>query len=305
MANNVYGIVKPSLLDVSKDVDIYYHYRPSRTSEDPSFRDFKKIDNPETILKLSRTESAYTTDLRLPGMYNLNLPVDKFGAAGVYTIYIVPREIYCTIMDVGTLAAYPDIRGVVINTSALSNTDIGFFRNDNLVGYKIDYFSYSGSGLMRQDYYRIITSSNLCEPVTQNLTSGYSNSNGYRFNESGTLCFLTVTPSTSPGFRANSAPYIGVPSQTIAISNTKFDPVCIEVSIVRHDIETLSIMAEGDQIRNLENGRVTTYNENGEIYRQWEYFTTKDTYTGSSIAEAKIGTMGNIDTSLNIDDFKD
>lgn len=304
MANNVYGIVKPSLLDIEKDVDIYYHYRPSRTTEDPSFTGFRKIDNPATILKVLSTETAYTTDLRLPGMYGLSLPVDKFGTKGIYTIYIVPKEIYCTIMDVGALSAYPDIRGIVINTNILSGEDKNLFRNDNLTGYRIDYFSYSGNGLMRQDYYRIITSCNLCEPVSQNLTSGYSNSNGYRYNESGTLCFLTITPSTSPGFKENSAPYIGVPNQTIAISNTKFDPVSIEVSVVDHDADTISWMIEGEQIRNLDNGRLTTYSPTG-IYKQFEFSTVKDTYTQTPVAELKLDVSNNLDTSLNINDFKE
>lgn len=304
MANNVYGIVKPSLIDIVNDVDIYYHYRPSRTVEDPNFGGFKKIDNPSSILKISKTETAQTTDLRLPGMYQLNLPVNTFGTTGIYTIYIVPKELYCTIKDIGALAAYPDIRGIVIDTNVLSPGNRGLFRNDNLTGYRIDYFSYSGEGLVRQDYYRIITSSNLCEPVSQNLTSGYSNSNGYRYNESGTLSFLTITPSTSPGFRANAAPYIGVPNQTISICNTKFDPVCLEISVVEHDIDTVSWMLEGEQLRNLDTGRVTTYSPAG-IYKQFEFSTVKDTYTQTPVAELKIDVSDNLDTTLDINDFKD
>lgn len=303
MANNVYGIVKPSLLDVANDVDIFYHYRPSRTSEDPSFTSFKKIDNVASILKISETETSETSDLRLPGMYNLSLPVSIFGTIGIYTLYIVPKEKYYTIKDVGTLAAYPDIRGIILDVNETESSDQTLFRNDNLTGYRIDYFSYAGNGLKRQDYHRIITSNSLCEPVTQALNSGYVNSNGYRYNESGTLCFITLTPSTSPGFKANSAPYIGVPNQKIAITNTKFDPVCVEVSIVNHDIETVSWMLEGEQTRNYENGRITTYSPTG-IYKQFEMSTVKDTYTQTPIAEIKLDVSGNIDTSLDINDFK-
>ena len=150
----------------------------------------------------------------------------------------------------------------------------------------------------------IITSNNKCEPVSQNLSSGYTKSNGYRFNGSGTLCFMTVTPSTAPSFKSNSLPYIGAPNQRISITNTKFDPVVIEVEMVEHDIETLSIMAEGEVVRNLENGRVTHYNFDGEIYKQYEYFTVKDNYTKNNVAEVKTDQSTNVDSSLPIEELK-
>lgn len=303
MGNNIYGIVKPSLINIGQDVDIFYNYRPSRTAVDTEFQNFKHIDTPESILSISNSETSETGDLRLPGMYNLNLPASIFGKKGIYTVYIVPKQIYCNILDVGSLSAYPDIRGIVIDVNTMTQYR-DYFKNNNLVGYRVEYFTYEGDGLKRQEYFRIITSCNLCEPVSQNLTNSYANSNGYRYNESGTLCFITLTPSTSSGFRPNATPYIGVPSQKIAISNTKFDPVCLEVSVVEHDIETLSIMAEGDQIRNLENGRVTTYDFDNQIFKQIEMFSVKDSYTGTPIAEAKIDVSNNIDTSLNIEDFK-
>ena len=78
----------------------------------------------------------------------------------------------------------------------------------------------------------------------------------------------------------------------------------IEVEMVDHDIETLSIMQEGDQVRNLDNGRVTTYNFDGEIYKQAEYFTVKDTYNTRNIAEVKTDTGNNLDMSLDLEELK-
>ena len=60
-------------------------------------------------------------------------------------------------------------------------------------------------------------------------------------------------------------------------------------------------MLEGEQIRNYENGRVTTYNFDGEIYKQFEYSTLKDNYTNTNIAEVKLDKSDNVDNSLNID----
>ena len=304
MANNTYGVVRPSLItNIEKDVEIWYNYKTTRNSENTEDGVFKKLDNPSEILSNSKVANPLIDgDDRLPGMYNLNLPVSIFGKKGIYTIYIKPKDLVCTIKDVGALSAYPDIRGIVIDLNSIQ--DKSLFETDNLVGYRIEYYDYSENSMKRQEYYRLITSNNYCEPVSQNLTSANSNSNGYRFNNNGSLCFITVTPSTAPTFKGNAIPYIGSPNQKIVITNTKFDPVMIELEMCEHDIETLSIMAEGEQVRNLENGRISTYNFDGEIYKQYEFSTIKNNYSKSNIIEAKINKKDNIDFSVNLDEIK-
>lgn len=303
--NNTYGSIRPSLVDVSNDVEIFYHYRPTRNSEDEIFSNFKKVENVTSMLSAATYEDEKESgdiDIRLPGMYNLSLPVSIFGRVGFYTIYIRPKEIKAKIMDIGVLAAYTDINGIIINMNEQKDQST-LFQNDCLNGYRIDYFEDDGGTLKRQDYYRIITGCNRCEPITQNLSSSSSNSNGYRFNSSGSLCFLTVTPNSSPSYKAGSNPFIGAPNQVIRISNTKFDPVMIEVEICRHDIETLNTAIDGDQIRSLDNGLLTTYNENGEIYSQKEFFSLKDNYTQNDRYEVKKDRTGNIEFSPNHDEI--
>ena len=302
-ATNTYGIVRPPLI-TADDVDIFYNYRPTRNTDDARYAYFIQHPNPSEIFSNGQMEVPVsgTTDLRLPGMYSLKLPVSIFGRIGFYTVFIRPRELYCKIQDVGVLSAYSDIRGIVVDTNTLTNGR-SLFMDDGLTGYRVEYYNYEDGGLKRQQYYRIVTSSNLCEPVSQNLTSANTNSNGYRFSNSGSLSFLTVTPSTSPSFRPNAIPYIGVPNQTIALINTKFDPVCLEINIVEHDIETVSTMLEGDVIRNLENGRITHYDKNGEIYLQQEMFTIKNNYTTTNIAEVRHNVNDNIDNSLDYNEI--
>ena len=303
--NNTYGSIRPSLVDVSNDVEIFYHYRPTRNSEDEIFSNFKKVENVASMLSAATYEDEKESggiDMHLPGMYNLSLPVSIFGRVGFYTIYIRPKEIKAKIMDIGVLAAYTDINGIIINMNEQKDQST-LFQNDCLNGYRIDYFEDDGGTLKRQDYYRIITGCNRCEPITQNLSSSSSNSNGYRFNSSGSLCFLTVTPNSSPSYKAGSNPFIGAPNQVIRISNTKFDPVMIEVEICRHDIETLNTAIDGDQIRSLDNGLLTTYNENGEIYSQKEFFSLKDNYTQNDRYEVKKDRTGNIEFSPNHDEI--
>lgn len=301
--NNTYGSIRPSIVDVSNDVEIFYHFRPTRNSEDTSFKSFKKVSDATSMLSIAEFEDSdeTTNDYRLPGMYNLSLPVSIFSQVGFYTVYIRPKEIKATIKDIGVLASYTDINGVVIDMNEQTE-QVNLFQSDALNGYRIDYYEDDGSGLKRQDYYRIITGCNRCEPITQNLSSSNSNSNGYRFNASGSLCFLTVTPNSSPSYKAGSTPFIGAPNQVIRISNTKFDPVMIEVEICKHDIETLNTAIDGNQIRSLDSGLVTTYNDDGEIYSQKEFFSLKDNYTQTDRYEVKKDRTGNIEFSPNYDE---
>lgn len=307
--NNTYGNVKSAFIDPESDVEIFYHYRPTLNTTDIENNDFKKIDDVSSILKkVNISKDAKTSnnqnypDLTLTGMYNLSLPVSLFGKKGFYTIFIRPKEIYCTIQDVGVLGAYPDISGIIVDLNSIqSNRQL--FSNDNLVGYRIEYLQYENNGVKRQDYYRLVTSCNLAEPVKQNLTSAYANSNAYRFTDSGSLSFITLTPSTTPSFKNNSKPYIGSPNQQIIITNTKFDPLCVRVEICENDFDTIATSIDGNQIRSLDNGLLTTYNENNEIYKQWEFYTLKDSYNKNAKFEVKTQRKNNIDSSIDANEI--
>ena len=199
------------------------------------------------------------------------------------------------------MGAYPDISGIILDMNEI-DSDRQLFGRDNLVGYRVEYLQYQNEGVKRQDFYRLITSNNFAEPITQNLTSSNTNSNAYRFNESGSLTFLTLTPSTSPSFKASSKPYIGTPNQPIIITNTKFDPICLRIEICENDFDTLATSIDGNQIRALDNGLLTTYNEDYEIYKQWEFFTLKDNYNKNAKFEVKVRRTDNIDNSVNAEE---
>ena len=300
--NSTYGNVKSAFINPQKDVEIFYHYRPTLNSEDINYRNFKKIEDVNSVFTTVNIEPTAKNangepfpNAILPGIYNLSLPVNIFGRKGFYTVFIRPKEIYCTITDVGALGAYPDVRGIILDMNNI-DSDRAMFGNDNLVGYRIEYLD---THLKRQDYYRLITSNNFAEPITQNLTSSNTNSNAYRFNESGTLVFLTLSPSTSPSFKASSKPYIGTPNQTIIISNTKFDPVCLRIEICENDFDTIATSIDGNQIRSLDNGLLTTYNDDMEIFKQFEFYTLKDNYNKNAKFEVKKRRTDNIDNSID------
>lgn len=297
--NNTYGIVRPSTLTIENDVEIWYNFKPNRFTTDSEHLAFTKVDDVTSMLSSSKINNNDSTILN--GMFNLSLPVSIFGNTGIYTIYIKPKELTCEIKDIGALAAYPDIRGIVIDVQSIKEQNT-LFQSDNLVGYRIEYYDTNGEN-KRQDMYRIVTSCNRCEPISQNLTSANTNSNGYRYNESGTLCFITVTPSLSPSFKPNATPYIGSPSQKIIISNTKFDPICLEVEMVEHDTESLWTSMNGNTIRSLDNGLVTVYNKNNEIFTQHEYYTLKDNYTTNDKYEVKKERNNNISYNDNANEI--
>lgn len=263
MANNTYGTKKPALV-TSNDVDIFYHYRPTRSSDSSEFVSFKKLDS--SLLSSMNVESGGEQSV-LPGMYDLKLPLGSFGSAGIYTIYIKPKEIITNIVDVSTLSAYPNIRGVVLSADSVSNVDESIFNDGELVGYRIEYFE---NGERMPDY-RIITSNNRCEPVSSSMTYTYKNGITYTFSESSDLVFCTVTPSVAMPYKSSSAPYIGKTSQKIALINTKFNPVMMEIEMTEHDIESIATMLEGDQIRNLDKALITTFNRDGGLYNQSAY----------------------------------
>ena len=169
-----------------------------------------------------------------------------------------------------------------------------------LVGYRIVYLKTNGSG-ERENYYRIVTSNNKCEPVEQSLPNVNQNATRYRFNESGSLVFITLTPSVAPSFKPNATPYIGTTGQEILFINTKFEPILLDIEMVDKDIENVATMLEGSQLRSLDNGLVTTFDENGAIYHQSEHYSLKNEYTGEPKYEVKLNKTDSIDFSQTLE----
>ena len=289
--SGMYGTVKPADINIEQDVEIFYHYRPTINSDDVTFKNFKTL--PPSVLMPCHVNNNDNTVIS--GLFNLKLPLDKFNMPGIYTIYIRPKEIETTIVDIGTLAAFPDIRGVVLDSAQLQN----FIASNSLIGYRIEYVenNYNKTG-----DFRIITSSGLAEGMPYTLNTSYGKGIKYRFTDSGKLIFCTVTPSLATTFKPNLLPFIGSTGQTIKLINTKFNPVMLELELVEHDDETLSYMIEGNQLIDKDNALITTFNRSGEIYHQSEYGAYKDSY-GKPLYEFKIN-KDNIDFSQSLDNFE-
>lgn len=301
MSNGVYGTNIGANI-TSEDIEIFYSYSPTRNNDDVNNADFTPLDSSLLVQAQIADDGTSRYDNVLEGLYNLKLPLKYFNKKGFYTLYIKPKEYYAVLQDVGVLSAYPDVKGLVIDTTVdgMDGSLKTLLKTNNaLVGYRVIYYDTNGK---RENYYRLITSNNKIEPVVQNLSDVNQKAVRYRYNESASLSFLTVTPSVATTYKPNATPYIGVATQRVGIVNTKFEPIMLEIEMVDHDFDTISTMLEGSQLRDLDNGLVTTFNENNEIYAQHEHYTLKDEFTNKPVFEVKKNKIESIDFTQNLDD---
>ena len=113
MATGIYGTVKPVNTSLS-DISVYYTYAPSR--------DVLPTLGIQTLTAnqvITRFEDPISNDdgsvPLFDGLYNLQLPVAQFSNLGIYTIVIKPKETRLRLVDCGSLAAFPSIKGIVID----------------------------------------------------------------------------------------------------------------------------------------------------------------------------------------------
>lgn len=288
--SGIYGTIRSANITPLTDVEMFYYYRPTRSTESEDFSGYKILD--ASCLVRANYEDENNNDELVPlfGVYNLRLPLDKFNKKGFYSVYIRPKEYITTLTDVSVLAAYPDVKGVVIDINNVGGIS-------DLTGYRIEYYDSNGN---RVDTTRLITSSNRCEPVLVTVADSYPKATRYRITDTGSnLLFCTVTPSSSTSFKPNVTPFIGIAGGKVSIVNTKFSPMLLEIEMIDHDADTLTYAIEGDQVRDRDQAVITTYNDDKEIYLQQDYYTVKNSL-GTPLYDVKKKRV-NIDGSQSYD----
>jgi len=274
MATGNYGIIRSA--DVSPDdMDVFYHYTPSR--DDVGNVTLIQL-NPNTVVE--KIDHPVNPGEIFGGLYTLKLPTNIFNQKGYYTIYIKPKEIRTTILDCGVLSALPGVRGIVFDAASIPADDVNKFENGGLVGYRIEYLTTSAASPEKkiQNLFRIITSNNKAEAVSQNLNNTSQKSLTYRYNDNSTLIFATLTPSSAPSVKPSAIPYLGVPGQSVILTNTFFNPLAVEINMVEYDIESLAIGLFGPQTKSIDDGVYTIYNFDNQIYKQYSLFEVKDQF---------------------------
>lgn len=286
MASGNYGTVRAATVSPS-DMEIFYTYAPSRDTA-PTIP-LQNLSPSQVISRFNDPNPNNSGISLFDGLYNLQLPSANFSTKGIYNIVIKPREIKTVITACGVLAAFPDIRGIVLDVSQLGVQDV-----TSLIGYRVEYYDTTGSKI--PNFFRIITSANRTEVVNANVSTTTQTSVRYRFNDNSNLVFCTLTPSSAPTVVPNQFPNIGVPGQAVSISNTFFNPVLLELEMVEYDIETLAIGLFGNQTKSIQDGKYTLYDFQNNIYKQYNLYEIQDQFTNEPLYEVR-EQVPNIDTT--------
>jgi hypothetical protein len=291
MGVGLYGVTRSADVNI-EDIDMYYNYAPDRqtnktdiipltATELLSYLYLPSTDpNYIPVIDPSLTENSNV----LEGLYNLRLPAAIFNQLGIYTIYIKPKLIMTTIVDCGVLSSLPTVNGIVIDLSTTPLPD-NLKANNALQGFKIEYLN-SDNTKMRNTV-RYVVTSNKVVPVSENVGNTSQKAVRYRFDESGTLMFLQLTPSSSSDIKPNVLPFIGNIGGVILITNTYFSPLVLEVELVENTIGTLADIVGGEQIKDVQNGILTIYDKNRVITDQFNLFEIKDDVSNVPLFEVK------------------
>jgi len=306
MATGVYGVTRPSDVSID-DIDMYYNYSPNRQTnnntmvklyandllsyaylpeDDPNY-----VDIPDPNLAVNGNI--------LEGLYNLKLPASIFNQLGIYTIYLKPKVIKAQIEDCSVLSSLPSIKGIVIDLARTSLPD-NLKANNGLQGYRIEYLK--SDNTKRRDTVRYVVTSNKVEPVSENIGNTNQKAKRYRFNDAGTLMFIQLTPSSSSDVKPNVTPYIGNAGDVILMSNTNFTPLAVEIELVENTIDTLANIVAGEQIKDVQKGILTYYDENRIITKQFNLYELKSDVSNVPLFEVK-EKRDNIDSTQNFDEI--
>lgn len=277
MATGNYGTKRPADVNPT-DVEIFYTFRSNRANSGPTEVFTLSTDN---LVPLKDASGR-----RLGGLYSITLPRDQFSQRGFYTITIRPRRIETTIFDCGVLSAIPSIKGIVLDrTSSVFSEFLSLTNNGSLTGFRVEYIDSTGAKI--PNLFRVVTSANIAEQINDNVNSTTQKTVRYRFVETGSLLFLTLSPSTAPSIRPTALPFIGTPGQSIILTNTYFDPLTIEVEITDSTLEAVSAFLFGNEVRrrsqdDLSGGLRTHYFPGtNDIFKQFQVFTIQDEETGA------------------------
>lgn len=296
MAIGVYGVVRPSDVKI-EDINIYYNYVPDRETVNNTIIAL----NPTEVLtynNLPDTEQIVGSENLLEGLYTLRLPAAVFNQLGIYTIYIKPKTYTTVVVDCSVLSSLPSIKGIVLDMTTLPSQ---LQANNALQGYRVEYINQDSLNTKLRNVVRYVATSNRVVPISENVGNTNQKAIRYRFDDSGTLLFLQLTPSSSSDVKPNVLPFIGNPGQTIILSNTFFSPLVIEVDLVQNTVDTLANILAGNQVKDVQNGILTYYDENNVITNQFNLFEIKDDVTNVPLFEVK-EKRTNIDETQNFND---
>jgi hypothetical protein len=284
MAVGIYGSKKLADVDFN-DVDILFAYSPSReTLGETSMRPlFGNITNDE-FRKMRGTDGAY----------KLKLPASIFNRLGFYSVIIKPKVFETEIIDCSNVVTNTDTE-IQISDKGIIIPKLQFQSTGSLIGYQIEYFD--DNGVKIRNLHRIVTSSDLVSVSSTNNSSNAS-SQTYVLDPNGNQLFLTLTPDENSRISNNQKPDLGKAGQKILISNTFFDPVMLQIEMVDQTIKTLSYGIFGNSTRDLQTGVFSVFDENNNLFRQYNLLSRKSQFTNGIIESKELRTNINLDQNF-------
>lgn len=287
MAVGTYGAIKCADVDFN-DIDILYAYSENR--ETLGETQFQPLFN-------SVTNNEFRKMFGGDGGYRLRLPASVFNKLGFYTILIRPKVFQTQIVDCSFVITNND-QELQISKKGIVIPKLQFQSTGSLIGYQVEYFDDNDNKI--KNFHRIITSSDLVSVNPNNNTTNAS-STTYVLDPNGNQLFITLTPDEASLITNTISADLGKAGQKILLSNTFFDPVMIEVEMVDQDVKTLSYALYGNSSRDLGTGVYTIYDENGNLYKQYNLLTQKNQFTNANIDVREERT--NINRNQTFDDL--
>ena len=284
MSLGVFGSKK--LADITKDdADVLYAFSPSN-----------EVAGNLTLKPLfpNMTNADFQKMLGADGVYRLRLPATIFNQLGYYTVLIKPKSYELQIQNCGfivsTTAGQTNIsqQGIVIPNIQING-------NSSLVGYQVEYFDNNGNKI--KNYFKIIASSDRVS-VSTNSNTANPGQQTYTLDPNGASLFLTVTPDEGGTISSNQTVNIGSQGQTIILSNTFFDPVLVEVEMVDQNLKTLSYALYGDSTHDEASGIYTIFDENDNIYKQYNLGQIKSQTSNAIVDFRKQRSNINLNTTF-------
>ena len=269
-----YGSVIPANVSVD-DIEIQFSFQKSYADAPSEFVTLNSLQfitqtvNPDIIAENNG------------GLYQFTVPSQFYTARGlgIYNFHIRPRRMRLIIRDCSFLEDNSE-KGIILDLNQMDGYAKSFFQvNNRAIGLMITYLDTSVTGRLIPNVYRLITSNYRVEPIATSINNT-NNQNGirYRINDNSNLVFLSVSPQTTGLNNQIDNLFIGVPTQTIIVYGTFFDPLLLNVEVSNVDEKLLYDGLFGNQTFNYTNGIRTYYDEDGNIILQKDEFTEKDNF---------------------------
>jgi hypothetical protein len=286
MAVGIYGTKKLADVDFN-DVDILYAYSPTRESV---------TDNQLRPLFANISNSDFTKMFGADGAYKLKLPASIFNKLGFYVVLIKPKTFETNIIDCSFVVTETN-EDIQISRKGIVIPKLQFQGTGSLIGYQVEYFD--DNGVKIKNFHKIITGSDPVSPAQNTSQSVQGSTTSYTLNDNGASLFLTLTPDEVSLISNLAKADLGKAGQKILISNTFFDPIMMEVEMVDQTIKTLSYGIFGNSTRDMETGLFSIFDENNNLYKQYNLLTRKKIFSNGNIDYKEQRTSINYNQSFN------